>query len=123
MCISDMRLPLEVKLEAKLARVPEWAAASPWHLRVTAESSGRKATEDYSSWRKQYRGKIRYVFCRIASYSCCQVPALEMCLQFLRCKGQQFSSHRNEVWLPGHGRISDDFRASQCDRHADVLTP
>ena len=40
-----------------------------------------------------------------------------MCLQFLRCKGQQFSSHRNEVWLPGHGRISDDFGASQCDRH------
>ena len=62
-------------------------------------------------------GKIRYVFCPIASYSCCQVPALEMCLQFLHCKGQQFSSHRNEVWLPGHGRISDDFRASQCDRH------
>ena len=45
--------PLEVsvcvdKLEAKLAQVPEWAAASPWHLRVTAESSGTKATKDYS---------------------------------------------------------------------------
>lgn len=57
MCISDMRLPLEVKLEAKLAQVPEWAAASPWHLRVTAESSGRKATEDFGE--KDNMGKIR----------------------------------------------------------------
>ena len=60
-CISDMRLPLEVKLEAKLAQVPEWAAASPWHLRVTAESSGRKATEDSSSWRKTISAK--FVMC------------------------------------------------------------